>query len=154
MLVAGDGDAVAQHAALVDVCVVADVRVGHDPAVRVDAGASLGGYAAVDYHVFAYHAVVADVAVCVLTFPAEVLRVGADDCALIHFGVLADAGALHDGGVWHDFAAVADLDVHVDEGEWMDGDVVAEFGGGVDVGKRADHIIAFLEVVRFWLLQN
>ncbi len=131
--VAGYGDAVAEDAFAHDVRVVAYMAVCHDEASVADACTALAGDAAVDYDMFADDVIVADIAICLLAFPSEILRVGAYDCTLVDFVAAAHARASDDACIGHDLAVVADLDVGVDIGESVNGDVVAEFGARVDV---------------------
>ena len=112
----------------------------HNEAVVADACASFAGDAAVDYDLLSDDVVVSDIAECAFAFPAEVLRVGADDGTLVHLVVRSHSGAAHNAGVGHDFASGADFYVFVDVGESMDGYVLGYFGRRVDVGKFAYHI--------------
>ena len=116
------------------------MALGHYKGVAAYSRGASSDDAAVDYHMLAYHIVVSDIAECAFAFPAEVLRVGADDGTLVHLVVRSHSGAAHNAGVGHDFASGADFYVFVDVGESMDGYVLGYFGRRVDVGKFAYHI--------------
>ena len=111
-----------------------DMAFGHDEVVIAYACATFGAYAAVDDHILADGVVVADIAECGLSVPAEILRIGADDGALVNAVVLTHACARYDRGIRHYLAPVADLDVLVDICEWVNGDVGAELGRRINVG--------------------
>ena len=113
---------------------MSDVAFGHDKVVVAYAGATFGAYAAVDYHIFADGVVVADIAECGLAVPTEILRIGADDCALENAVVLTHACACYYGGIWHYLAPVPDLDILVDICEGVNRDVGAELGRRINVG--------------------
>lgn len=132
--VSGDCHSIAEHAAANDLAVVSDMAVCADEAVRADGCSALVVDAAVDDDVLTDDGVVAHEAVCVLSFPAEVLGIGAYNGSLIHFIVLTHACTRQDARVRFDLAAVADLYVGIDVCERMDDDVLAYFGGRVDMG--------------------
>lgn len=91
--VTGELDGVAEDAFVGYGAVVADVCLGHDEAFVADAGGAALVDAAVDDDVFADGDLVAGDAVGLGAFPAEVLRVGADNGTLINFVVCSEACA-------------------------------------------------------------
>ena len=143
--IAGHGDAVAQHTLALDVRVMSYMALGHDEAVVADARAAAWRDAAVDYHLLADYVVVAYVAVCLIALPAEVLRVGTDDGALIHLVAGAHARAAYYAGVRHDFTAGAYLDILVDVGESVDDDTVGYLCRRVDMCEFAYHCYMVLD---------
>lgn len=131
--IAGYLDSVAKDVGAYDVAVMSDVCFGHDEASVTDACTAFFGDTAVDDDLFADGVVVADVAVCLLAFPTEVLGVGTDDGSLVYFIVFAHTSAADDAGIGHDGASVADDNVFIDVRKGMDGDAFADFGAGVYV---------------------
>lgn len=131
--------AIAEDASAHDVGVMAYVHLRHQEAAIAYARASFGRDASVYYHLLADHIVIAYVAVGLLAVPAEILRVGTNDGALIDFVVFPYACASHYAGVGHYHAVVTDLDIAVDVSERMDSYVFANLRGGVNVCKIAYH---------------
>lgn len=124
----------AEHAAVVNVRVVADVHLVHEEVAVANNGGRVGVGAAGDDHVFADAVVVADDDCRARAgHVVEVLRLCADYGVLVHLVAAAHRGVLHDGGVGHDDAVVADGDVLVDVGKGLNLNVVAEFSRGVYV---------------------
>ena len=74
--VAGNHHAVAEHCLALDVAVMTYVGLCRDKAVVAYRGSACGAYATVDDYVFTDYIVVADGAIGLFAFPAEVLRVG------------------------------------------------------------------------------
>ncbi len=113
---------------------MSDMSLGKYKAAIAYACSACSTDTAVYDHILAYHIVVSDIAVGLLAFPTEVLRICSDDCALIHFVVAPHTCAGQDAGVWLDLAAIADLYVSVNVCERMDCDILANLGRGVDMG--------------------
>lgn len=84
-------DIVADHIASFQVGVMADMGVGHKERTGADACAPFRSDATVDNHVFTYHNIVTHEAICKTAFPAEILRISADNRTLIYLTVLSDA---------------------------------------------------------------
>lgn len=137
--VSGDCHSIAEHAAANDLAVVSDMAVCADEAVRADGCSPLVVDAAVDDDVLTDDGVVAHEAVSVLSFPAEVLGIGAYDGTLVDFYVFSKCCAMDNACVWHDLAAVANDDVAVDKCEGMDCDVLTDLCRWIDVCGRAYH---------------
>ncbi len=133
LTVAGHYNPIAENAAVADNRIMADMSLCHDEVVVADACATLRLDAAVYDHILADSVVIADVAVGFFTFPAEVLRLRADNRTLEHAVVLSHACPLQNGGIGLDFAAVADLHIFVDVGEGVDGYVGADLRRRINV---------------------
>lgn len=104
------------------------MRFRHDEASVAYACATVREDASVYDRLFTYDIVIAYEAICLLAFPAEVLWIGADDCALVHLVVAPHAGAFDNACIRHDLTSVSNLDVGVDVCEWVDGYILADNG--------------------------
>ena len=102
-----------------------DMALGHDEAVITDTRTLLSGYATVDDNMLTNHIVIADVAVARLTFPSEILRIGAYYRALVHLIVLTHTGTGHDACIGHYFTVVTNLHICVNKREGMNLDILA-----------------------------
>lgn len=115
--------------------VVPDMNLSHDDTTIAYESGFAGIYAAIDDDVLADSDVVANNAISGLTFPAEILRIGADDRPLINLDIIAEGGAGNNACVGIDFAIVANGDICIDVGKRVNDDVLAEFGIGANVGE-------------------
>ena len=86
---------------------------------------SCGAYATVYDHILAYYVVVTYRAVAFIAFPAEILRVGSYNGALIDFVVASHARAAYYARVGQYLAVIAYLYIGVNERERVNCDVVA-----------------------------
>ena len=94
--------------AVADAVVVGHVHVRHQEAVGAHHGGPAGLRRAVDGHALADHVAVADHERGLLALEGQVLRLAAEDGALVHAVAGAQRGEPLDHGVGADLAAVAD----------------------------------------------
>ena len=85
-------------------------------------------------NVFAYAGAITYATVCLVAFPAEILRIGADNGALVNFDILSESCTAHNGSIRHNLAAVANLSVGGDIRKRMDCYVFAKFGRRIYIG--------------------
>lgn len=119
--VARDFSAIAEDTVVADLCVVADVRAFHEEVAIADYGFGPAVGGTVDDYVFAYHVVVADDAVALLSAEIEVLRQCSDHGALVYLIAFAEACAVENTDEGEDDAIVAYFYVvfYIDKGEYL-----------------------------------
>lgn len=130
-------DGISDHHTVSDFGVVRDMALGHYKGVAAYSRGASSDDAAVDYHMLAYHIVVADHHMAVFSFPAEVLRRGGDHTAFIEGVVVSDPGSGQNADMWADVTVVADYGIPVDMREGIDHYVLAESGIGMNESEVA-----------------
>ncbi len=131
--IAGYLHRVANHALVGDARIVAYMAGCEDKGVGTDHCSTGIGNTTVDNHILANNGVSAYSTMRLTAFPAEVLRVGTHNRALVHFHIPAKCGSGHYGGIRHNLTAVADYGIGIDICKGMDFHVLAKLCFGIDV---------------------
>lgn len=119
---------VADDSIVEDVGIMADMDSLHNAVAATDDGAVAAEGGAVDDHVLADNVVIADGEGCLVAGVAEVLRHGAEHCALMDGVVGAEGGAGHDAYVGIDDTVVAYHGVSLYVCKGIDGNIIAYLG--------------------------
>lgn len=114
--------------------VMPHMAVGHDEVMVTDQSPFRCLESAVNNHVLAYHVVIADGAMRLPTLPSEILGIGTDHSALIHFVAATQTGTVHYARVWHNLTIIAYNDILVDERKRMNCNVVADLCRRINMG--------------------